>query len=279
MRRNKEEYPKFSVLMSVYSNENAEHFKEALLSIKHQTIPCNDFVLVVDGPISKELEIVIEQFKNQLPLNIVRLPINKGLGYALSEGLSHTKYDIVARADSDDINYFNRFEIQLPILNKNRNISIVGGQISEFNNNSDVIENVRWVPLSHKQIQKFSKKRSPFNHPTVVFRKEKIQKVGGYIDYPPFEDYHLWMRILDAGLITENVSDIVVKMRAGNNMYGRRGGFTYFIKYVKLRGFFLKQRFIGRIDYITSVMLMAISTILPIKIRKQVYGIFFRRSK
>ncbi|WP_278393143.1 glycosyltransferase [Leuconostoc lactis] len=279
MRQNREEYPKFSVLMSVYSNENAEHFKEALLSIKHQTIPCNDFVLVVDGPISKKLEIVIEQFKDQLPLNIVRLPINKGLGYALSEGLKHTKYDIVARADSDDINYFNRFEIQLPVLNKNRNVSIVGGQISEFNNSSDVIENVRFVPLSHKQIQKFSKKRSPFNHPTVVFRKDKIQEVGGYVDYPPFEDYHLWMRILDAGLITENVSDIVVKMRAGNNMYGRRGGLTYFIKYVKLRSLFLKQRYIGSIDYIISVMLMSISMILPTKIRKKMYGLFLRRSK
>ena len=273
------QYPLFSVLMSVYANEKAVFFRDALESICNQSIQPNDFVLVVDGPISKDLEDVIEEFKKRLPMNSVRFQINKGLGYALSKGLVHTKYEIVARADSDDINNENRFKIQLQHFNKNPELILIGGQISEFNTNPDIIENKRIVPITRKEIYQFSKRRSPFNHPTVMFRKSQILKVGGYIDFPPFEDYHLWMRLLNEGYLSENLPDILVKMRLGSELYRRRGGSKYLWKYIQLRLYFYQRHFISISECISSVVLMTINVMLPVKVRKFAYSIFLRRQK
>ncbi|HCN55705.1 glycosyltransferase [Leuconostoc citreum] len=272
-------YPLFSVLMSIYYKEKADFFRVALESICQQSVKPNDVVVVVDGPIPEDLEFIISQFEQKLPINVVRLPVNKGLGYALSKGLLYTKYDIVARADSDDINDENRFEIQLNKLLKNPQLSIIGGQVAEFNTNPTIIESQRIVPITEREIYKFAKRRSPFNHPTVLFRKSAILQAGGYIDFPPFEDYHLWVRLLITGHLSANVPEVLVKMRLGNKLYQRRGGVKYLLKYIELRSYFYRSHFISVIEYIRSVLLMTINIMLPVKLRKVAYSVFLRRQK
>ncbi|MFP3365974.1 glycosyltransferase, partial [Pseudoalteromonas sp. SIMBA_148] len=84
----------FSVLVSVYAKEKPNWLAEALDSIlvKQSVLP-SEVVLVVDGPITDELEAVILKYKSQYSETFVvhHLSSNYGLGYALNEGLKICK--------------------------------------------------------------------------------------------------------------------------------------------------------------------------------------------
>ena len=82
--------------------------------------------------------------------------------------------------DSDDVSLPNRFEQQLKEFENNSNLTIVGGYIQELDSQTNKEISIRKVPLEDKQIKKFIKTRSPFNHVTVMFKKEDILKVGNY---------------------------------------------------------------------------------------------------
>ena len=169
-------YSNYSVLMSVYYKEKAIHLDESMQSIFNQTILTNDFVLVCDGTLTSELDTVIGKYQKKYPniLNIKRLKTNKGLGNALNEGLNLCKNELVARMDSDDIAKIDRCEKELNAFNNNQNISIVGSAIEEFVENTNQVVNIKRVPSDYLEIIKFSKKRNPFNHPSVMFKKSDI---------------------------------------------------------------------------------------------------------
>ena len=168
-----ENLPTFSVLMSVYKKEKSEFLDESLKSIESQTIMPNQIVLVEDGPLTLELYKVIERHKRKYDglYDIVRGKQNQGLGSALRLGTSNAKGEWIARMDSDDIAVPNRFELQLREIIANPNLSLLGGQVDEFEASIENVVGHRDVPLYEKQIRQFLKWRNPFNHPTVMIKK------------------------------------------------------------------------------------------------------------
>ena len=79
----------YSVLMTVYKKDNPEYFRIALLSMIKQSRKPNEIVLVKDGPISQEIQDVIDKINMRYPNIIVQIQIanNVGLGLALNEGI------------------------------------------------------------------------------------------------------------------------------------------------------------------------------------------------
>ena len=159
----------FSVAMSVYKNDSPIYFDRALESItKQQSIKPNEIVLVVDGPVSEEIDNVIEKYQNY-NLKTIRLEKNVGLGNALKIATENCNYNLIARMDSDDIALNNRFEQQLKIFERNPDVDICGGNISEFIDDENHIIGYRIVPQTDEELKKYAKKRCPFNHATVMF--------------------------------------------------------------------------------------------------------------
>lgn len=217
----------FSVLISVYKNDVPDVFNIALNSLFNQKRVPDEIVLVVDGPVSDELKSVID-FHAQL-LNIVYLDYNVGLGKALAIGLKHCKYDLVARADSDDISDLKRFEMQYDYMLKNPHVSACGMYISEFEDLTDYKSGfLRTVPCNSDDVYKYSLYRNPMNHVSVMFRKEHVLKVGSYKSFKWYEDYYLWIRLLREGYKLENIPVIGVYVNGGIEMIKRRSGLVYF---------------------------------------------------
>ena len=50
----------YSVLMAVYEKENPVYFRQSIQSMLDQTLPPSDFVIVCDGPLTPELDKVLE---------------------------------------------------------------------------------------------------------------------------------------------------------------------------------------------------------------------------
>ena len=162
----------YSVLMSVYHKEKPEYFRAAIESILNQTVKTNDFVIVCDGPLNEGLDNVITEVVTANPglFNIYRMTENKGLAIALNNGILQCKNQIIARMDSDDISRNDRMEKQLKAM-KEHNADIVSSNLIEFDGDVSNTTLTRQVPESHKDIVAFAKKRTPFNHPAVMYRK------------------------------------------------------------------------------------------------------------
>lgn len=167
----------YSVLMSVYYKERPDYLRQSMQSIYDQTVPTDDFVLVCDGPLTPELDAVIADMQQQFGpcLHVCRLLKNGGLGKALNFGIQQCKNDLVARMDSDDVSRSNRCERQLAVFEKHPEYSLGSGIVEEF---SDTIEHVsvrRIVPEQQADIIAFAKKRNPFNHPCVMYKKKRCR--------------------------------------------------------------------------------------------------------
>ena len=258
--------------MSVYSKENPFFLKESLKSIwVDQTVMPSEIVLVKDGRLTKELDRIIEDAKNDMPLRIVTLEKNQGLGVALNKGLLKCSYELVARMDTDDISKSNRFEMQTNIFKNYDNVDVVGSWTDEFINETENIKSVRKVPENHDEIKKYSKKRSPVNHPTVMFKKEAVLKAGNYIDFPLFEDYHLWGRMIMLGAKFYNIQKSLLFFRTTNDTYRRRGNLKHGVQEIKLQLFFFKIGLINFYQLIVNIVIRFSIRILPNFIRMYFY--------
>lgn len=214
---------KFSVLMSLYIKENPQYLRECLESLRHQTLPADEIVLVFDGTVTPELESAVQNFSDFLPLKLVKLPVNQGLGKALNEGLLHCANDWVFRMDTDDICEPQRFEKQVNFIKQYPETIIFGGQIAEFGKNIQYIVSYRKVPTQANEIVGFTKTRCPFNHMTVAYKKSAVLEAGGYQDIQ--EDYYLWIKLVAKyPQNIANLPDILVYARVGNGMVSRRRG-------------------------------------------------------
>lgn len=264
------EYKEYSVLMSVYHKERPEYLKQAIESIQVQSLSTNDFVLVCDGLLNDELDAVIQtkQLEMGENLNVVRLAKNGGLGNALNEGIKHCKNELVARMDSDDIAYPDRCEKQIAVFNTHSEVSICSGIVEEFTTDPNTVDTRRVPPETNAEIIEFAKKRNPFNHPCVMYKKSAVKAVGSYQDFYLLEDYYLWLRILMAGYQGYNIQEPLLHMRAGSDMYKRRAGWKYAKTQAKLFKFMKQQGFIGNGQYIKSCVIRSGSALAPNWLRK-----------
>ncbi|MDU8925342.1 glycosyltransferase [Pasteurellaceae bacterium LIM206] len=219
---------KFSVLMSLYSKEKPQFLTESLKSLQAQTYPADEIVLVLDGPVTPELQAVVDEFKTKLPLKIVPLPQNVGLGKALNEGIKQSSHEWLFRMDTDDICRPERFAKQVEYIEQHPDVVMFSTQIAEFDQDPQHIISLRKVPTDYADIVAFNKMRSPFNHMTVAYRKSILQRVGGYQHHLFLEDYNLWNRIIATGEKVGNLPDVLLYARTnGNAMVGRRRGLIY----------------------------------------------------
>ena len=267
----------FSVSMCVYGGDNPEWFKTAVDSVLNQTVKPNEIVLVVDGPVPPELNVIIAELEENSLFKVVRFAENQGHGNARRRGLECCENNIVALMDADDISAPDRFEKQIGYFKKDPELSIVGGNITEFIDTPDNIIGRRTVPQADADIKKYLKKRCPFNQMTVMFKKSDVEKVGGYLDWYCDEDYYLWIRMFLANMKFANLADNLVNARVGRDMYQRRGGIKYFKSEARLQKYMLKNKVIGFGTYLMNVSKrLVLQVLMPNKIRGYLFKKFAR---
>ena len=247
---------KLTVVVPIYKNNDAQQLRVSLDSLLRQTLLPNEILVVADGPVSAELEREVERLKvkvqsSKLPIevNYQKFEQNEGLGEAMRKAVLVANGDYIARMDADDICLPNRFEKQMKYFKNDADLSVVGGQIAEFDGDVKNIIGKRMVPLEHKEIVKYMKSRNGMNHVTTILKKKDLIDSGSYQPLEWFEDYCLWVRMIQHGCKFKNISDDVVLVRAGKAQADRRGGWAYFKNEVFLfkcllsQGFITKNRF------------------------------------
>ncbi len=262
----------FSVLMSIYYKEVPSNFRESLDSIIAQSYKPSEIILVEDGPLTKDLYAVIEEYKKEL-YNLITVPLekNSGLGIALNKGLKHCHYNIIARMDTDDISMPNRFEEEIKYLDTHPDIDVVSAWVEEFHDKRFLNDTIKKLPETQDEIYSYGKKRNPVNHPVVMFRKEAVLKAGGYKPFPLFEDYYLWVRILMNGGRFYNIQHPLLYFRRTIDMIRRRGGQSYAKKEIAFQREIYKIGYINLFQMLSNIFIRTCIRIMPLNFRGLVY--------
>ncbi len=265
--------------MSVYHKEKPEYFDLALKSnLVDQTLLPDEFVLVCDGKLTAELDKVIENYQSRFPdiLKVYRFNENQGLGKALNFGIEKCSYELIARADSDDVCADTRFEEQIEYF-KNNDIDFLGSYIYEFEQDYTNPDTIKELPLEHDDIVKMARMRNPLNHMTVMYKKSAVVDVGSYIHLPYTEDFYLWLRAINKGYKFANIGKVLVYARVGNGMVERRGNKEYISSWKVLAKYMLDNKMITRFKYIENMVSVRAFIYMPLRVREFFYKYVLRK--
>lgn len=269
----------FCVLIPVYRNDKPEDFRAAVKSISEtQTITPNEVLIIVDGPIPEPLRQTIVGLQKEISyMRILWQKENKGLGTALRIGVEHASHELIARMDSDDISMPDRFRLQLEMFEKDSELSIAGSDITEFIGTPDNIVARKALPTENGKIKNYMKSRCPFNHMTVMFKRSEVLRVGNYQDWFWNEDYYLWIRMTMAGCKFANISEPLVNVRVGKDMYARRGGMRYFKSEAGIQRYMYGHKLISLPRYVVNVAIrFIVQVLMPNNIRGFIFQKLFR---
>lgn len=263
---------KFSVLMSLYIKDKPLILKEALDSIINQTIVPSEIVIIEDGPISEEVENLLFKYKTNYKdlIKVYAYKENKGLGYALNFGINKCENEIIARMDSDDISVTDRFEKELNKLIED-NLDMVGSNCIEFIDSISNVASNRTMPETNEEIYKYAKKRNPFIHPSMMFKKSLILKAGNFRSVHLCEDYDMWFRCFLENAKCYNIQENLVFMRVSKDFYKRRGGLKYYKSVKSCLKNMKKAKFITTGEYLKTIIPRFIVYLSPNFIREMFY--------
>lgn len=272
----------FSVLMSVYGNDNADDFRLALESVTlTQSLKPKQVVIVQDGAVPAAIDKIIETVKGkteETEITVLKKEVNRGLAAALNSGLSLCKYDWVARMDSDDISVEDRFEKQVAFIENHGDIAVLGGAIAEFENEIADMQSERHVGLTHEEITQMARSRTPMNHVSVMYLKSAVLEVGGYSeDFGKLEDYKLWVDLIAAGKRFANIDDVVVNVRVGKGFIERRSNKREIQDWDMLQTYLLKGNFITKKKALVNKLYIRGFIYMPTWMKKIAYKTVLRR--
>ncbi|MGK7950552.1 MAG: glycosyltransferase [Xenococcaceae cyanobacterium] len=207
-----------TVLMSVYNG--MPYLKDAIDSILQQTFTDFKFLIFDDASTDGTSQILVQYAQKDNRIQIVTNDRNYGLGANLARGVEMAKTPWIGRMDADDVAVPNRLEMQVKYINAHPEIDILGGYVTDIDENGAVVGERRF-PESNEEIQKLVW-TCPVFHPTVMLRREAILKVGSYSPkLRKRQDYELWFRCVAANLKFANLTTPLIYYRFSDNTFKR----------------------------------------------------------
>lgn len=252
--------------MSIYFKENPDFFKDSVDSMINQTLKPEQIVIVKDGKLTETLDAMINDYISTEPnlFTIISLEKNVGLGLAFNEGLKVCRNELVARMDTDDISLSERCELQVEEFIKNDKLCIVGTMIDEFIDDPNTIISSRIVPTTHEEIIKFSKRRNPFSHPSVMYRKSSVLNAGGYKDYRRNQDMDLFVTMINNGCISMNIDKSLLLFRANEDNAKRRKSWSKCSSNITIPYKFWRQGYSAFNDFLFVMLSQVVIFVAPI---------------
>lgn len=260
----------FTVLQSVYKNDAPVFLSECFASLFNQTLKPQKIILIKDGILTPELESVISEWQEKLPLKVVGYKQNWGLAHALNYGLQFVDTELVARMDSDDIALPDRFEKQMQYFRTHKECEILGTGIIEFyNSDTNLSSKKRKYPIISSKETKTLFKGTPLAHPTLMIKTTLLKQFKYSEDTSMNEDIELWFRLITSGHIIHNLSEPLLNFRITDGTFKRRS-FNKAINEFKIYWTNLTNLF-GFNYLLIYPILRLFSRFLPYSINKKIY--------
>ena len=208
---------RITALVTVYHGTDRDDLQRALDSLRTQTRPADELVIVTDGPVDEGVREVVEK----QDARVIWLPENVGAGPASQAGLATIDSEYTARLDSDDAAKPERFARQLEYLEAHPEVGALGTAVEEFAHTPGDTGKVRALP---ENPHAYAKMNSPVNNPSVMLRTRAVKEVGGYKDVHFMEDYDLYARLIAGGWQLRNLPEALTDFQVTDAQFSRRTG-------------------------------------------------------
>jgi len=188
-------YPKVSVLLSVYNGQ--DFLKETIESVLNQTYKNFEFIIINDASTDDSKKILLDYKKKDNRIILIHNEYNIGLTKSLIKGLKLAKGEFIARQDSGDVSHPERLAKQVKILNENPHISLVGTHCEVVDERGKVFAKKEYPNNMEIFRKMLTQGQNPFAHGAVMFIKKHVQQIGGYNDRIFYaQDFELWSRMI-----------------------------------------------------------------------------------
>ena len=212
---------KVSVIMGTYNPASEGGLRQALDSIRRQTLQEWEMILCDDGSDASHAGMIRRMVKTDERIVLLRNEENRGLGYSLNRCLSRAKGKYIARMDDDDISMEKRLEKEYDFLERHPQYEWVGTNAELFDGGGTW--GTDFMP-ERPRAEDFLR-YSPYIHPSVMFRRQFLVECGGYQTAEltrRCEDYELFMRLHGRGARGYNIQESLLAYREDKTSYQRR---------------------------------------------------------
>lgn len=211
-----------SVVMPTY-NTDVPILREAVDSILAQTFRDFEFLIIDDCSTNESVE-----YLNTLTdprIRIIRNETNMGITKSLNIGFREAKGKYIARMDSDDISFPQRFEKQLAFMESHPDVIVCGAYPILFSD--ELSAGKQWeVKTEIKDMDSYRVKmlfRNPGPaHPTAFFNREMLAR--HHISYDEelvyAQDYGMWRTVSRYGRVY-NLPEALLFRRMSENQISK----------------------------------------------------------
>lgn len=212
------EYPKVSIVLPTYNR--VEWLVKSVESVISQTYQ-NWELFVIDDISSDGTKERMEEYCNfDHRIKYFRIPVTDEVGISkfLNFGINNGNGKYIARLDDDDKWIDNdKIKKQVEFLEKNSDYVLIGGGVIVIDNKEN--ELYRYLENeTDEQIRRNALLSNPFTHPTVVFRRDAAEKIGGYKVLEFAEDWDFFLRLGNVGKMYNLPEYVAHYTMAGQNI-------------------------------------------------------------
>ncbi|RRV83127.1 glycosyltransferase [Stutzerimonas stutzeri] len=213
--------PLVTVIIASYNH--APYIEESILSVLGQSYPYIELLVVDDG--SKDDSVRrIRQLQQQYGFDF-RVQANQGLARTLNDCISRARGSLFAPLGSDDVMLPERIATQVAYMQNKPEVGICAGNIEQIDGAGKTLEKRnRERPFRRLNFEDLfvSRKDCP-PAPTLLFRREALEQIGGFDPDIMLEDLQVELKITHAGYYIDVLRDVLAKYRVhGANTYKNR---------------------------------------------------------
>lgn len=204
--------PRVSVLLPFRNAHSALDI--AIRSIAEQTFHEWELLIINNGSTDEGPSIAHDWSKRDPRIKLIDEPVI-GIAHALNRGLLHVAAPLVARMDADDVAHPERFARQIAFMGQHPEIGVLGSRTA-FKTTVEKSAGMAWfVGWQNRMLspnEHYMKRfvDAPLAHPTVMFRRELVDRFGGYDPGPLPEDHELWLRWMHAGVRVAKLPELLL---------------------------------------------------------------------
>lgn len=254
--------PLVSVVMATF-NEPQSFVEGAISSILNQTHHNLELLIADDSTKEETSQTIDEWAKRDSRIVVIRKEQRMGFVNALNTALDIAKGDFIARMDGDDFSLPDRFEIQLKYAQAHPNIDVFGGDLIIVDENN-VEKSERLYPTTPFAIWRRFLWRSPFAHPTIMFRRSIIDK--GFRYNPEFkraEDIDFLFRLYKNGYRFGNTGVKLLRYRVVGDLQNKRSKDQWIYNHrARTKNFIWCKPIFSTLSWIVSLAYMCIPSFI-----------------
>ncbi len=225
------------------------YIQECLQSIQNQTYKGDIEIIVCDDCSTDGTTELLQQYADEGRIVLLKNEKNLGAAQSRNNCINAARFDYLAILDADDFISDDRVEKQLAVLNNNSNIDFVSTGIQRFYEDGEKID---FIPQKAFPTAKDFLFSLPFSHATTMFRKEILERVGGYRiakETKRGQDYDLFMRIYAAGGRGCNIKDVTYFYRCFRRYNKKKDSYATRIDEAIIRAKGFKAMGLGPVKY------------------------------